>query len=212
MGGINRKRTFKTRSVERHYENSADSYDVKSARNKIEDFIPRSRKKTSLAQTSAKPFEDRKGGGGISKNNIEDRTSYTSANDFQIDNLSLLDNRLTNYETHNNQAHDSLRKELEEKINKAKEANAKEIDKVEKRCHDYVDGKTNESKYFAYVKWIFPIAVTAGIAWFANSYNKSVDKIDDHEKRIIKIESYYESLGVELKVDTLTRNKNFSKQ
>lgn len=177
------------------------SYDVKTARKKIKNYIPPSRYRNRSGQTSNASFERNGQFRSDSKDSIEDHTSYTSSNEFSTDNISRLDNRLTNYETHNTEAHDNLRKELETKIEIARKNNAKEIEKAEKRCFAYVDGKTKESKFFTYFKWILGIAVPLLLAWFANSYNKTSNKVFENEKHLLKIEN---------KVNNMQRQKNDS--
>lgn len=177
------------------------SYDVKSARKKIKNYIPPSRYRNRAGQTSNASFERNGQFRSDSKDSIEDHTSYTSANEFSTDNISRLDNRLTNYETHNTEAHDNLRKELETKIEIARKNNAKEIEKAENRCFAYVDGKTKESKFFTYFKWILGIAIPLLLAWFANSYNKTSNKVFENEKQLLKIE---------YKVNNMQKQKNDS--
>lgn len=101
------------------------AYDVKTARKKIRNYIPPSRYRNRAGQTSNASVERKGQFRSDSKDSIEDHTSYTSSNEFSTDNISRLDNRLTNYETHNTEAHDNLRKELETKIEIARKNNAK---------------------------------------------------------------------------------------
>lgn len=193
MGVRNKKNLTDVRETE--------SYDVKSARKKIRNYIPHTRNRNRAGQTSNASFEREEKSRFDSKDSIEDHTSYTSSNEFSTDNISRLDNRLTNYETHNTEAHDNLRKELETKIEIARKDNAREIEKVENRCVAYVDGKTKESRFFTYFKRIIGIAIPLLLAWFANSYNKTSNKVLENEKHLLKIE---------YKVNNIQRQKNDS--
>lgn len=172
----------------------AGSYDVNSARRKIKNYIPHSRSKNRTGQTSNASFERKDRFRSDSKDSIDDNASYTSSNELPSDNISRLDNRLTNYETHNAEAHDNLRKELETKIEIARKNNAKEIEKTEIRCVAYVDGKTKESKFFSYLKWIVGIMIPLLLAWFSNSYIKTSNKVSEYDKTILKIENKVDNL------------------
>lgn len=77
---------------------------------------------------------------------------------------------------------------METKIEIARKNNAKEIEKAEKRCFAYVDGKTKESSFFTFFKWVIGIAISLLLAWFANSYIKTSDKVLENEKHLLKIE------------------------
>lgn len=177
---------------------STSPYDVKSARKKIRSFIS-SRSRKTEEQTSNSAVERRNSRNLNSKDSREDHTSYTFTNEFPSDNISRLDSRLTSYETHNSEAHDNLRKELEAKINIAKTANFKEIEKVEKRCRDYVESKTKESKLFTLFKWVISIAVPIAIFLFTNYYIKTANKVSENEKSIIKIEFKLNNLQKQMK-------------
>lgn len=54
---------------------------------------------------------------------------------------------------------------------------------------------------YTYFKWILGIAVPLLLAWFANSYNKTSNKVFENEKHLLKIE---------YKVNNMQRQKNDS--
>lgn len=172
----------------------ADHYDVKSARSKIKNYLSSSRYRRGAGQTSNTSFEQNNQHNIELQNSIEDYSPYTSSNELSAENISRLDSRLTNYETYNTQAHDNLRKELETKIDNAKKDNTKELEKVEERCHAYVDEKTKENTFFPFLKWLIGIVITLILTWFSYSYVMTTNKVSENEKSIIKIQGKVDML------------------
>jgi cell division protein FtsL len=186
----------------------SENYNIDSARRKLRKYIPQTRsgKKENVGRTSNASSDTKPRRSVHSNSPSDDFLPYTSAGESPSDNLSRLDNRLTNYENHNTEAHDNLRRELEEKINKAKDANAKEIEKAEKRCKEYTDDKTADSKLLTFVKWAIGIVVPIGIAWFAYSYVKTTNKVQENERGLYRIETKFNYLQQQV-VDSISSKK-----